>query len=110
MCHRPGVVEANLDQVYWALNAFGLHRKKEETLALILEENIHKKPVKPWISNRQIYAGSGTVLTERQLGGFVDDHNPNSVYFLAEPLDLSTGYFSAFRAIFSVTISVTFHP
>jgi hypothetical protein len=46
-----------------ALNAFGLHRKKEETLALILEENARKNPAKPWISNRQIYVGSGTVLT-----------------------------------------------
>ncbi|NBW43933.1 MAG: hypothetical protein EBR29_09005, partial [Sphingobacteriia bacterium] len=36
------VVEANLDQVYWALDAFGLHRKKEETLAQILEENVRK--------------------------------------------------------------------
>jgi hypothetical protein len=45
------------------LNAFGLHRKKEETLALILEENARKNPAKPWISNRQIYVDSGTVLT-----------------------------------------------
>jgi hypothetical protein len=45
------------------LNAFGLHRKKEEKLALILEENARKNPAKPWISNRQIYVGSGTVLT-----------------------------------------------
>jgi hypothetical protein len=29
------------------LNAFGLHRKKEETLALILEENARKNPAKP---------------------------------------------------------------
>ena len=46
------------------MNAFGLHLKKEETLALILEENVRKSPAKPWISNRQIYVGSGTVLTE----------------------------------------------
>jgi hypothetical protein len=45
------------------LNVFGLHRKKEETLALILEENARKNPGKPLISNRQIYVGSGTVLT-----------------------------------------------
>ena len=45
------------------MNAFGLHRKKEETLALILEENARKNPGKPLISNRQIYVGSGTVLT-----------------------------------------------
>jgi len=45
------------------LNAFGLHRKKEETLALIWEENARKNPGKPLISNRQIYVGSGTVLT-----------------------------------------------
>jgi hypothetical protein len=45
------------------LNAFGLHRKKEEKLALILEENVRKNPAKPWISNRQIYVGFGTVLT-----------------------------------------------
>ena len=31
MRHRRVVVEANLDQVYWSLNALGLHRKKEET-------------------------------------------------------------------------------
>jgi len=36
------------------LNAFGLHRKKEETPALILEENARKNPAKPWISNRQV--------------------------------------------------------
>ena len=62
------VVEANLDQVFRALIAFGLHRKKEETLALILEENVRKDPAKPWISNRQIYVGSGTVLTSDALG------------------------------------------
>jgi hypothetical protein len=45
------------------LNAFGLHRKKEETLALILEDDARKNPGKSWISNRQIYVGSGTVLT-----------------------------------------------
>lgn len=45
------------------MNAFGLHWKREETLALILEENARKNPAKPWISNRQIYVGSGTVLT-----------------------------------------------
>jgi hypothetical protein len=50
------------------LNAFGLHRKREETLALILEENARKNPAKPWISNRQIYVGSGTVLTQGQPG------------------------------------------
>ena len=52
------------------MNAFGLHRKKEETLALILEENVRKNPAKPWISNRQIYVGFGTVLTnsERRTG------------------------------------------
>jgi len=49
------------------LNAFGLHRKKEETLALILEENARKNLAKPWISNRQIYVGSGTVLTAKSL-------------------------------------------
>jgi len=50
------------------LNAFGLHRKKEETLALILEENARKNPEKPLISNRQIYVGSGTVLTSQERG------------------------------------------
>jgi hypothetical protein len=45
------------------LNTFGLHRKKEEALALTLEDNARKNPGKPWISNRQIYVGSGTVLT-----------------------------------------------
>jgi hypothetical protein len=45
------------------LNAFGIHRKKEETLALISEENVRKNRAKPWISNRQIYVGFGTVLT-----------------------------------------------
>jgi hypothetical protein len=57
------VVEANHDQVYWALNAFDLHRKKEETLALISEENVRTNRAKPWFSNRQIYVGFGTVLT-----------------------------------------------
>jgi hypothetical protein len=38
---------------------------KEETLALILEENVRKNPAKPWISNRQIYVGFGTALTIR---------------------------------------------
>ncbi len=52
------------------MNAFGLHRKRDETLALILEENARKNPAKPWISNRQIYVGSGTVLTQRTgIGG-----------------------------------------
>jgi hypothetical protein len=50
------------------LNAFGLHRKKEEALALILEDNARKNPGKPWISNLQIYVGSGTVLTRNQTG------------------------------------------
>jgi hypothetical protein len=45
------------------LNAFGLHLKKEETLALISEENVRTNRAKPWISNRQIYVGFGTVLT-----------------------------------------------
>jgi len=62
---RVWFVEANLDQVYWSLNALGLHRKKEETLARISEENVPKYPAKPWISNRQIYVGFGTLLTVR---------------------------------------------
>jgi hypothetical protein len=41
----------------------GPQRKKEETLALISEENVRKNPAKPWISNRQLSVGSGTVLT-----------------------------------------------
>jgi len=65
MRHPRVVVEANLDQVYWSLNALGLHRKKEETLARISEENVPKYPAKPWISNRQIYVGFGTLLTVR---------------------------------------------
>ena len=43
---RVWFVEANLDQVYWSLNALGLHRKKEETLTLNPEENAPKEPSK----------------------------------------------------------------
>jgi hypothetical protein len=32
-------------------------------LELLLEENVCKDPAKPWISNRQIHVGFGTVLT-----------------------------------------------
>jgi hypothetical protein len=35
----------------------------DKTLALLLEENVCKDPAKPWISNRQIHVGFGTVLT-----------------------------------------------
>jgi hypothetical protein len=45
------------------LNALGLHRKKEETLAFISEENVRTNRPKTWISNRQIYVGFGTVPT-----------------------------------------------
>jgi hypothetical protein len=50
------------------LNALGLHRKKEKTLALISEENVRKNPAKPGISNWQLSVGSRTVLTHH--------HNP----------------------------------
>jgi len=45
------------------LNALGLHQKEKETLALLSEENVRKNLAKPWISNRQLSVGSGTVLT-----------------------------------------------
>jgi hypothetical protein len=35
----------------------------DTTLGLLLEENVPKDPAKPWISNRQIYVGFGTVQT-----------------------------------------------
>jgi hypothetical protein len=44
-------------------DVFSLLRRKEETLALLLEENVRKDPAKPWISNWQVYVGFGTVLT-----------------------------------------------
>ena len=40
----------------------GLHQKEKETLALLSEENVRKNLAKPWISNRQLSVGSGTVL------------------------------------------------
>ena len=45
------------------MNALGLHQKEKETLALLSEENVRKNLAKPWISNRQLSVGSGTVLT-----------------------------------------------
>ena len=44
------------------MNALGLHQKEKETLALLSEENVRKNLAKPWISNRQLSVGSGTVL------------------------------------------------
>lgn len=64
--HRSGiglsVVEANLGQNWRALNARGIHWKKEETLALTSEELAPKNTAKPWFSNRQVSVGFGTVL------------------------------------------------
>jgi hypothetical protein len=44
------------------LNAFGLIRKKEETLELIRKENRSEDPAKPRILNRQLSMDSGTLL------------------------------------------------
>ena len=62
------------------------------------------------VDQQLIDPGILQIPQEGQLGGLVNDHGANSVYFLTDPLDFSTGYFPAFRAIFSETISVTFHP
>jgi hypothetical protein len=56
-------IEANPYEVYWALNALGMHWKKEEALVLISEENIRKNTAMPWFSNRQLSTGFGTTLT-----------------------------------------------
>ena len=50
------------------MNALGLHQKEKETLALLSEENVRKNLAKPWISNRQLSVGSGTVLTDGTVG------------------------------------------
>ncbi|MCX6859854.1 MAG: hypothetical protein NTX70_06465 [Verrucomicrobia bacterium] len=75
------------------MNAFGLHRRKEETLTLILEENARKNPAKPWISNRQIYLGSGTVLTgcKPLTGVMVESHLTKGAQALKDPKDLKYG-------------------
>jgi hypothetical protein len=62
-------VKANPDQTCSALNARGIHSKKEEALALNPGENAPKNTAKPWFSNRQIYVGFGTMLTSELLRG-----------------------------------------
>jgi hypothetical protein len=59
-------VEAIPDQACWALNARSIHSKKEEKLALSLEENGSEDPAKPRISNRQLLVNSGTLLRFNQ--------------------------------------------
>ena len=64
--HRSGlslsVARGNSYQVWWAPDEFGLIWKKEEMLALILEENGSEDPAKPRISNRHLSVDSGTLL------------------------------------------------
>jgi hypothetical protein len=57
------VVEANFNQSRRAVNAIVTHWKKEKALTFILEENALNNRAKPWLSDRQIYVGSGTMLT-----------------------------------------------
>ncbi len=61
--HRSGlslsVARGNSYQVWWAPDEFGLIWKKEEMLALILEENGFEDPVKPQILNRHLSVDSG---------------------------------------------------
>ena len=61
---RPALVgvKANPDQACSALNARGIHSKKEETLALNPEENAPKNTAKPWFLNRRLSTGFGTML------------------------------------------------
>ena len=63
--HRSGlslsVARGNSYQVWWAPDEFGLIWKKEEMLALILEENGFEDPVKPQILNRHLSVDSGTL-------------------------------------------------
>ena len=61
-CPVLGGVKANPDQAGSALNARGIHSKKEESLALNPEENATKNTAKPWFSNRQLSTGFGTML------------------------------------------------
>jgi hypothetical protein len=56
-------VKANPEQTCSALNARGIHPKKEETRALNPEENATKNTAKPWFSKRQLSTGFGTMLT-----------------------------------------------
>jgi hypothetical protein len=55
-------VKANPDQTCSALNARGIHSKKEEALALNPEENATKNTAKPWFSNWPLSTGFGTML------------------------------------------------
>jgi hypothetical protein len=43
---RP-LIQADLDSVYWALNAFGCHSKEEQTRPLNPKENPAKNLAKP---------------------------------------------------------------
>ena len=65
MDHRSGlslsVARGNSYQVWWAPDAFGLIRKKEETLELIRKENRSEDPAKPRNLNRQLSMDSGTL-------------------------------------------------
>jgi len=64
--HRSGlslsVAQTNSYQVWLARNALGLIWNKEETLALILEENRSEDLAKPRILSRQISVNSETLL------------------------------------------------
>ena len=69
--HRSGlslsVARGNSYQVWWAPDAFGLIRKKEETPELIQKENRSEDPAKPRILNRQLSMHSGTLLRSPRL-------------------------------------------
>jgi hypothetical protein len=55
-------VKANPGQACSALNACGILSKNKEVLALNPEENAPRNIAKPWLSNRQLSTGSGTML------------------------------------------------
>ena len=74
--HRSGlsvtVARGNSYQAWWAPDAFGLVWKKEEALAVILEENGSADSAKPQISNRQLSVDSGTLLRPLRNSGGCD--------------------------------------
>ena len=61
------VARGNSYQIWWALDAFGLIWKKEESRAFIRKENGAEDLAKPWISNRQLSRNSGTLLRRLSL-------------------------------------------
>jgi len=69
--HRSGlslsVARGISYQVWWAPDAFGLIRKKEETPELIRKENRSEDPAKPRILNRHLSMDSGTLLRMQEM-------------------------------------------